>query len=450
VAAAILFFMQQRYDQKQTSNRSNGILVLSMKNFFSKIKKHVKPLVIFLIAVQAVGGFKVAPALALSIQTSAAQAQIDSDTQQIAALNQQISQYKAELAKAGADKKTLQAAISTLNLQSSEVQAKVTLTKKQIDATQLQIQELGTQIQGMQQTVATNQGALASYLRDVQQADNQSLLLQLVASSSLSDFWENLDSTIQVQGAVLVKTQELQTEESTLASAQSAVQQKNTSLSTQNTSLAAQQKSLTATAQSKSQLLAQTKGKESTYQKLLAQAEAQLQSFSKFTQHGGDQLLANQTVCDSWGCYYNQRDAAWGNDALDGTSYTMAGDGCLVTAMAMVMTHYGYKNVTPATINSDPTNFAAYYPAYLLTTISTGGASATRVASTIDATLATGNPVVIGMNVYGGTHFVVLVSGSNGSYAMRDPYVPNGKDINFSSYYSLREIYSIAKVVVGS
>jgi len=38
--------------------------------------------------------------------------------------------------------------------------------------------------------------------------------------------------------------------------------------------------------------------------------------------------------------------------------------------------------------------------------------TATRVTASIDAVLATGNPVIVGMKVYGGTHFIVLVSGS--------------------------------------
>jgi hypothetical protein len=183
----------------------------------------------------------------------------------------------------------------------------------------------------------------------------------------------------------------------------------------------------------------------------LVQAQAELKSFSNFTKNaGGDQLLSNQTVCDSWGCYYNQRDSSWGGEPLNGTGYTLAGDGCLVTSMAMVMTHYGYRNVTPAIINANPNNFAAYFPAYLLNTISVGLVTATRKTATIDATLATGNPVIIGMNVYGGTHFIVLVSGNSGNYIMRDPYLANGKDISFSSHYNLGEIYSISNVVINS
>jgi hypothetical protein len=118
---------------------------------------------------------------------------------------------------------------------------------------------------------------------------------------------------------------------------------------------------------------------------------------------------------------------------LSGTNDRMAADGCLVTAMAMVLTHYGYSDVTPVTINSNPANFSAVGGLMLFTTYF-DGTSATRVTSAIDSVLATGNPVIVGLHAYGGTHFVVLVSGSHGSYIMRDPYVPNGKDISFTDH----------------
>jgi peptidoglycan hydrolase CwlO-like protein len=385
-----------------------------------------------------------------SAPQSSLQTQIDTDNQQIAALNQQIAQYQAELQQVGANKKTLQTAINSLDLQRNEVQAQVAVTQSQINSTQLQLQELGDQIASTKQNISSAQQAITEYIQNINQSDGQSMLFQLISSGNLSDFWQNYDETVQVQDAVQTKSHQLQTEEATLAANQSQVQQTQSALTAQNQSLTSQQKSLNQTVASKNQLLAETNSKESTYQKLLSQAEAELNSFSNFTKNaGGDNLLTNQTVCDSWGCYYNQRDSAWGADPLDGTNYSMAGDGCLVTAMAMVMTHYGYTGVTPATINSDPNNFAAYYPAYLLTTITAGGGTATRVTAAIDSVLATGNPVVIGMHVYGGTHFVVLISGGGGSYVMRDPYLSNGIDINFSSYYSLGEIYSIAKVVIS-
>ena len=115
----------------------------------------------------------------------------------------------------------------------------------------------------------------------------------------------------------------------------------------------------------------------------------------------------------------------------------------------MVMTHYGYKDVTPVTINSNPANFATYYPAYLLITINVDGVSATRKSASIDATLASGDPIVVGLHAYGGTHYVVLISGNKGNYLMRDPYISNGKDISFTAHYSLRSIFAISKVQIS-
>jgi peptidoglycan hydrolase CwlO-like protein len=387
---------------------------------------------------------------ATSTDTGNAQQQIDANNQQIATLNQQIATYEAEIKQTGADKKTLQAAINALDLQRKKIQSQVAVTQDQINVTQLQIKQLGSAIMGTQETIVSDEAALEGYLRNLQKADDEPLIVRVLKSGTLVNAWTDVNETLQMQAAVQKQWTNLQTQKSALANSQAATQQKKTILTSQEQSLTSQQKSLATSVQSKSQLLAQTKAQESNYQKLLNAAKSQLASFSAFAQNaGGSKLLANQTICDSWGCYYNQRDIAWGSQALNGTQYRLASDGCLVTAMAMVMTHYGYKDVTPAMINADPNNFATYYPAYLLFTINVDGVSATRKSTSIDATLATGDPVIVGINAYGGTHFVVLVSGSNGNYTMRDPYIANGKDISFTANYSLRNIFAISKVQIS-
>lgn len=387
-----------------------------------------------------------------TVSTSSLQQQIDANNQQITALNQQIATYQVEIQQAGANKKTLQQAINALDLQKSEVQTQVTATQLQINATQLQIQQLGGEITDTQQTIATDQAALGEELRILQKAQAQPLIVQVLSSNDIADTWNDVNATLEMQDAIQNKMQTLQTQEGSLTDSQTASQQKQVTLASQQQSLASQQQSLVATVQSKNQLLVETNAQESTYEKLLAAAQAQLSSFSAFAANaGGSKLLTNQTNCDAWGCYYNQRDSAWGEDALDGTKYNLASDGCLITAMAMVMTHYGYRDVTPVTINSNPANFAAYYPAYLLTTINVDGATATRTKiSAIDAILATGNPVIVGLNAYGGTHYVVFVSGNKGNYIMRDPYITNGDDVSFTANYSMRDIFGIAKVTITS
>lgn len=382
--------------------------------------------------------------------TADLQAQIDDANAQIDKITQQIAEYQAELGKLGSDKKTLNAAIYALDLKRKKISAQISATQGQIKSTSLQLQQLNSRIDSAEKNITVLEDDLASTLRKMNFAYTNSIVTQLISAPTLADFWQEMKDEGEVQKAIFQKTLEIKDKKKQLSVKQNSVQAKKDDLSAQNKALTAQQSSLTITAQSKSQLLIQTKNQESNYQKLLAQAKAQLKRFSQFTKNaGGAKLLPNQTVCDTWGCYYNQRDTAWGAQSLNGTEYTLASDGCLVTSMAMVMTHYGYRNVTPASINANPDNFASYYPAFLMYTISVNGVSATRVATTIDSSLAAGTPLVIGMNVGGGTHFVVLVSGSNGNYIMRDPYLAGGKDMNFTDHYSVKGIYSITKVVIG-
>lgn len=395
--------------------------------------------------------FIFSPAVQAAAATGSLQSQIDANNQVVTLLNQEIARYEAQIKQAGANKKTLQAAIDALNLQRSKVQAQISATQHQINTTQLQIAQLGSSIASAQDSISANQAAIGASIRNLQEMDNQPFVSQVFSSSSLSDIWRDADAMFQMQDAIQNKISILRINEKKLVTSQAASKEKKDSLTLQKTALASQQQTLVATTRSKAQLLVQTQAKEANYQKLLAQAKAELASFSTFAQNaGGSGLLANQTRCDNWGCYYNQRDTLWGNNPLNGTKYALKSDGCLVTSMAMILTHYGYKDVTPITINSNPSNFAVYYPAYLLYTISVDGITATRKSAAIDATLATGNPVVVGVHAYGGTHYVVLTSGSRGNYLMRDPYIPNAKDVSFSAHYAIKNIFGIARVVISS
>ena len=392
----------------------------------------------------------VAYASTATTTTDSLQDQINANTQEIAILNQEIAQYQAELQEADANKKTLQEAINSLNLQREELQTKITAIQSQINTTQLQIKQLGTGIANTQGEISANQSTLAEEMRSLQEDDDDPLIVQILSSASLSQAWDDANTILEVQGAIQNEVQTLQTQESSLSTSKTASQEKQNVLASQKESLASQQTSLNQAKQSKAQLLAETNASEATYEKLLAQAKTELASFSTFAKNaGGSGLLTNQTSCDAWGCYYNQRDAAWGDDALNGTQYNLASDGCLITSLAMVLTHYGFHDVTPVTINANPNNFAAYFPAYLLFTIQVDGETVTRITSTIDATLATGNPVIIGLNAYGGTHYVVFISGSKGNYIMRDPYIANGEDISFSAHYSLKDIFGVSKVQIS-
>ena len=117
--------------------------------------------------------------------------------------------------------------------------------------------------------------------------------------------------------------QTLQAQESNLAASQTASQQKQADARRRSNNRSRRSSNRSRRRYNpKASCSPKRTRKNPTYEKLLAAAEAELKSFSAFAQNaGGSKLLGNQTVCDAWGCYYNQRDTAWGNDSLDGTKY---------------------------------------------------------------------------------------------------------------------------------
>ena len=381
--------------------------------------------------------------------------QLNAAAAQISSLEQQITEYQNTLTQLGSQKSTLQNAIDSLAVSIKKVVANVSVTQAKITQASLQLKNLGGAITDKQTRIGSDQASIEKSLRTRYELSDTTLVESLLSSGGLISAWDEATALTELNSAIESDMADLASTKQSLTKDYNATQAQQAQLVALKKQLASQEAQLNQTKQQQTALLAQTKDSETNYQKLLASAQAQLASFSVFSQNaGGSGLLGNQTSCDSWGCYYNQRDQAWGNMDLSGTRDRLAADGCLVTSMAMVLTHYGYTDVTPVTINSNPANFSAVGGLMLYTTY-VDGTAAERLrktpitTQTIDTILATGNPAIVGIYAYGGTHFVVLVSGKKGSYLMRDPYIANGKDISFTAHYSLKNIYEINKITIG-
>lgn len=351
----------------------------------------------------------------------------------------------------------LQGQEKTLSSQIAVMDSQVKLTEYRIDDAKQQILALIEDIDTTQKKITTLSSSLGdmtklllSRIVATYEVGSQNQFQMLLTSNNISDFFTRSNylkvvqqhdrqlvySTVQARNDYANEQQIYEAKKAKVISLQKQLEDYTVQLG--------QQKS------AKQDLLTQTQGSEANYQNLLAQAKAQLAGFQGFaSDQGGASLLSGQTTCDSWGCYYNQRDSQWGGLALNHSSYSIAEVGCLMTSVAMVYTHYGHRDVTPVSINSNPSNFAAYEPAYLLYTISANGVSSTRVGTYIDSNLQNGTPVIVGIRYASGdTHFVVLTGGSNGNYLMNDPFVPNGHQISFSSHYSMSSIFEIDKVIL--
>ncbi len=368
-------------------------------------------------------------------------------------LNQRISDLQHKVSDLKSQGDTLSSQIGVMDNQIQLTQARIDATQRQIMTITLDIDSAGKRMGNLEGSLTNVTKVLLSHIVATYQAGSASDMQVLLSSGDISDLITKANYLRFVQQhdkQLLYDTQQARND---YANQKAILEAQKKQILALNTQLQQYTQDLDSQKQAKQNLLSQTQGDEQTYQSLLAQTEAQLSSFSRFaTSQGGASLLSGQTVCDDWGCYYNQRDSQWGGLALDGTQYSVASDGCLMTSMAMVFTHYGHKDVTPASINSNSGNFGGIPAALLKYSISAGGASATRSrlgssSGAIPGTIS--DPIIVGISYDGGPfpdHFVVLISGSGGSYQMNDPYTPNGHDIQFTSKYSLSSIVEVDSV----
>lgn len=111
--------------------------------------------------------------------------------------------------------------------------------------------------------------------------------------------------------------------------------------------------------------------------------------------------------------------------------------GCLMTDIAMIYAHFGYRNVTPATVAA---NAGAFYGNAQMVdgALNVPGHPAVinrrPSPAWIRSQVAAGRPVIVGMNLPGGgTHFMVL-TGLNGAadFWANDPWDQNGMHVQFS------------------
>lgn len=369
---------------------------------------------------------------------------------QINDLNQKISDLEGKISDLKSQEDSLSSQISVMDNQ-------IKLTELRISSTQGQIAELTTDIGTANNKISTLEGTINDVTKVLMgrivatyQVGTIQPVQVLLSSNNVSDFLTRLNYLRIVQAhdkQVIYDTEQARNDYQNQKAIYEGEKKKVETLKTQ---LESYNNQLDQQKQDKQNLLSETQGSESNYQKILAQTKAQLAGFHSFvTSQGGASLLSGQTVCDDWGCYYNQRDSQWGGNSLNGTSYSLADSGCLITSMAMVYTHYGHKDVTPQSINSTSSNFSGIPAALLKRSIVANGVSSSRVGASIDSTLSGGDPVIVGISYDGGPypdHFVVLISGSGGNYMMNDPYTAGGHDIPFTSHYSLGSIVEIDRV----
>lgn len=371
--------------------------------------------------------------------------QAPDNSQAITDLQNKINDLQGKITDLQGQEKTLSSQIAVMDSQIKLTEYKIEATQEQITSITLDIDTATKKISSLQSSLNNSITVLINRIIATYEVGTIQPLQILLTSGSAQDFFTRLNYLKLAQAhdkQLIYDTQQAKVD---YTNQKNILEDKKKQVEALQEQLQAETDQLNQEKQSKQDLLTQTQGSEATYQSLLAQAKAELAGFSRFvTSQGGASIISNQTSCDGWGCYYNQRDSQWGNILINNQSgYSMAGYGCLITSVAMVASHMGHKEILPSDIaTSSGSNFAVN-TAMLRYSINVKGVNITRNGtSNLDSALQN-NPVIVGIYAYGGTHFVVLKSGSNGNYTMNDPFIEGGHDISFTDHYSLSSIFEM-------
>lgn len=222
-----------------------------------------------------------APQLVSAETAAELQAQIDANKRQLKALEAEIAEFQKQLDAVGAEKNTLQSTISALTLSQKQLSTQIQITQNKITSANLQIRELSFSISDKEETIAANQVVIAKALRTVAHTEETPLVVSLLSTDSLRDAWELADQAVLFNRALGERISGLRAVRARLSENRDAVAAAKAELVSLQNDLNAQKRSVDANKKAQQQLLAETKNKESNYQRLIAEKQAAGKAFEQ-------------------------------------------------------------------------------------------------------------------------------------------------------------------------
>lgn len=376
-----------------------------------------------------------------SITSSASPSPTPDNTVKQKELQEKIKEYEQKVRDLQSQGRTLSSQIKIMDNQILLTEYKINEAKRKIAELEGDIEITKEKVVDLEEDIDKTTKILLKRISATYEAGTSSPWELLLTSSDIDSFFTRLKylKIVQINDKKIIFSAEqakinYNNQKKLLEESQSEEEQLRTKLTSYTTQLNRDKSS-------KEELLSVTKNDETKYQKLLAEARAQISAFKSFasSRSGGEvSILPAQPSPDGW--YYNQRDERWATNTIGSSSEQMWDVGCLVTATTMVLKKHG-ENITPSDTANNSSNFFSD-TAYMLIPWIGGKFTSVWVndLGVIDAKISSGEPVIVGVRAgtYG-QHFIVLKSGSNGDYIMNDPWY--GPDLKFTEYYSTGQIF---------
>lgn len=373
-------------------------------------------------------------------------AAIENDEEREACVDKKIACYQQKIDDSRNQQTSLKNELTYIDNQIAYQETQIEKTRFEIVRAQKEVEVLSSRIENL----SASMEKLAKILTELVAASYKKQHLSILEMYLASDKFSDALSRKQSEELISLQTSKIlfrsMQEKLDFNQQKEARETLKTELEAKTERLKNQQAALETQKENKAILLQQTKNDEATYQKLLKQAASEADSFRRFAASaGGGSCLNSSPDGGSNGWYFSQRDPRWCKQYIGNSSLTVGEVGCYLTSVAMIHKSTGVST-TPSVIGAN-TNYYFASTALMLSPPSPAGHTYKRydyfTIDTIDDELNQGRPVIVHVktnNGWGG-HFIVLYSGSSGSYKMHDPWY--GADLTFNSYYSTGLIDSV-------
>lgn len=360
-------------------------------------------------------------------------------------LVQRIQQLQGQLNSAQSQEKTLNSQLAYIDNQTNLTELEIQQAQYEINKLDTEISDLNGRIDKLSTNMNQLSEALLTRIVTTYKYSNMSPLDLIFSSKNFGDLLERMKYLQIVQENDKKVLYNLQATKSDYSDQKTDKETRQAQEAKDKAALSAYQTQLANQKQAKQVLLTQTKGSESTYQTLLAQAKAELASLARFATSRGGSIISHESLSDSWGKYYNQRDSYWGHQFIGYSNEQVWEVGCLLTSYAMVDTHFG-GSLTPGDVAANPNNFSV--GTAMFANPSANGHPSQYVTnpsiSTLRDEVNAGYPVIAGLSNDGGPfpahwsdHWVVLRSvNSDGSFMINDPWYPAAIDVPLNQHYA--------------
>lgn len=349
---------------------------------------------------------------------------------------------------------SLKQTISTINSKINLAQGQINQTQVQILAVEKEIEVLGGVLDEVNQSMADLTKIYLARVQETYRRVRVDSLGLFFSSENFGDYFAKLKYLNTVKSKDQLILTELEKSRQDYDSRRQSKFEKQQEIEKLKKKMEDQKRVLSSQQKEKQNYLTLNASDEKKFQKLLSDAKTQLAALRRFVvSNGGASILSNQTKCNDWGCYYNQRDSQWGNMGLGGSSYSVAEYGCLVNSVAMMASHAG-KNIKPSDIAAIS---SAFIPGngwlrhqFQVNNINVSispytNSDHSKVISELDLELSAGRSVIVGL-YSGPDHFIVIVKKEGDNYIMNDPFLENGNNRPLTDKYSLDSINSLRLV----